>query len=227
MKQITTLTIFVVAALMFLGSGCRGKQNASPAGQNHQRSTSKSSPVATTPQTATSPSPLPLSPTPRIIRRHADGATSDSFVVRQSSVYFPGYDDIPHTSQPTELLRLEPEVFSRTTNIYNKRAICTRPNNETTTFTLPAQARQIALVCRGRAVEGEWPRVRVTLVDGKRTSQRHVLFEGNIQWRELRYLWMPIPDEYRNHLVFLKVEILNPNYYFSQRALYIAYVIVS
>lgn len=223
MKQITTLALFVIGALMFSGSGCRGKQNTSSQGQTNQGSMSKK--VETTQRKESSMLPLPVSPTPRIIR-HSDRPTSESFVVRQHSVYFPGYDDTPHTSQPRELLRLEPEVFSRTTNIYNKRAICTRPNNETTTFTLPAEAQQIALICRGRAVEGEWPRVRVTLVDAKRISHHHVLFEGNIHWRELRYLWMPIPPEYRNHLVYLKVEILNPNYYFSQRALYIAHVIV-
>ncbi|MCX7625161.1 MAG: hypothetical protein N2Z21_02985 [Candidatus Sumerlaeaceae bacterium] len=227
MRQIATLTIFVFATLMIVGNGCRGKQQSPALGQDAQRPTPTNSPVLAAQPIKVPLSSLATSPTPRIIRRHRETTNTKPYLINQGSVYFPGFDDVPRTSQPRELMRLEADAFSRTTHVYDKRAICTRPNNETTTFTLPSEAQQIGLVCRARSVEEEWPRVRISLVDAANASQRCILFEGNIHWKELRYLWMPVPEGFRNRLVYLKLEILNPNYYFSQRALYIAYVVIA
>ncbi|MGC8840220.1 MAG: hypothetical protein ACP5QZ_02045, partial [Candidatus Sumerlaeaceae bacterium] len=214
----------VLVSLLLLGvGGCRGKSDASKNGGR-----GKSSPLdATQSHSALIPDRSPVaSVTPRVIvRRRALPQTTAPFAIRHDGIFLPGYDDRGSTAPP-EILRLPANVFARTTHIYDERAVCTRPNNETTTFTIPTNANEIGLLLRGRAVEDEWPRIRVSLVDAREPLRRHVLFEGNIVWRELRYLWWPVPTSWRKHLVFVRVEVLNPEYHFAQRAAYIAAVIL-
>ncbi len=220
--KLSSVSKFVTLALVLLiVSGCEGRS------QQSARSREEKTPRAESPHATSTPRPTRIvaTPTPRIIRRSSLTTTTQQFVLRPDGVFLPGYDDQPSTAGP-ELLRLDPDVFARTTNVFRGRAICTKPNNETTTFTMPAKAAEIGVALRGRAVEGEWPRIRVSLVDGKNARLNVPLFEGNVAWRELRYLWWQVPPDWRNKLLFLRVEVLNPNYYFSQRAVYIGPIII-
>lgn len=223
MKRKYLITLTLAFLVVIFVNGCGGKQERPSREKTHSRSaTALSSQAKETPRRASAPL---ASPSPRIIRREV-AVTTSPYVIAPAGVMFPAYDD-HRTTQPPELLRLDATAFARTTHIFRERAVCTKPLNETTTFTLPQNATQIGLLCRGRAVEDEWPRIRVSLVDAKQKEHRAILFEGNAAWKELRYIWMPIPDDWRGKLVFLRLEILNPNYYFAQRALYVAAVVVS
>lgn len=224
MRPFRWVVSFLIMLVFLWGAGCRGKSDSSPRGYSDR-----------TPQaghgkgdvfTPEGKSPAPASPTPRIIiRLRSFAETSAPYVIRKDHVFFPGYDDRGSTAPP-ELLRLPAAVFAKTTHIYENRAVCTKPNNETTTFTIPMKASEIGLLLRARAVEDEWPRVRVSLINIRHRTRPYALFEGNIAWRELRYIWWKLPPEWRGESVFLRVEILNPEYHFSQRAVYVAEVIL-
>jgi len=223
MTHIVPKTVWGSVLLILTVTGCDGRPQSVPEASPHstQAAAVKASPTILAQTTRY----LPASPTPRIITRRQAGITTQPYVIQPDRVFLPGYDDRGSTAPP-ELLRLDATAFARTTHIFRERAICTRPNNETSAFKVPATATQIGLAVRGIAVENEWPHIRLSLVDARTPARKVAVFEGNIAWRELRYVWADVPPDWRNRLVFLRLEMLNPNYYFSQRAVYVAWVVV-
>lgn len=188
---------------------------------------SSSSPATATPSPAAPTTPevqLPASPRPRIVDWTTSSSAADAWQRRADRVFLPGYDDRPATAPP-ERLRLDASIFAHSANVYEQRAIVTRPSAESTSFTIPLATSEMGVLVRAKSVEGEWPRVRFSLVDDRQANNRLVVFEGNVAWKELRYLWWPVPQQWRGRQVRLRVELLNPSYYFNQRALYIAAVI--
>jgi len=213
--------VALLLTIVFLVAGCEGR----PPSDSAHRSRSDKKQRAEVTRPTNSPNNALVSPTPRIIKRRTADTTSAAFVVRDREVFFPGYDDRGATAPP-ELLRLDARIFSPSTNVYQEKAIFTKPVNESTTFTLPREAQEIGFLVRGVAVEDEWPRLRISLVSQNPTSEKLPLFEGNVAWKELRYIWSPIPEEFRGKVVRLKAEMLNPEYSYWQRAVHLATVVV-
>jgi hypothetical protein len=223
MTHIVPKTVWGSVLLILTVSGCGGRPQSVP--KESPRSTQVAA-VKAGPTVLAQPTRyVPASPTPRIITHRQAVTTTQPYVIRPDGVFLPGYDDRGSTAPP-ELLRLDATAFARTTHIFRERAICTKPTNETVAFTLPSRATQIGVAMRGVGVENEWPRIRLSLVDARTPARKVAVFEGNIAWRELRYVWADVPPDWRNRLVFLRLEMLNPNYYFSQRAVYVAWVVV-
>ncbi|GIX44340.1 MAG: hypothetical protein KatS3mg130_0748 [Candidatus Sumerlaea sp.] len=216
---ISNARLFVIGVLIFCGLivACDGKSRESKKPNDRRSATVSPGP--------TQSSVMPATPAPQVLNRHTAPETSGPlFVVRNDGIHLPAFDDRP-ASAPPELVRYDYRLFLPPVNLFRERAIITRPEARTTTFTLPARCQEIGFLMRSTSVEEEWPFVTVTLVEAARPSHRAPLFSGVVANRELRYFWWKVPEGWQDKLCWLEVNITNPRYDFGQTSLVVANVI--